>query len=881
IQSQYDIEQKHLIDFEELKAKQNETTLTLATWIGNYNQFLNKMKDDTYLQGIENAQQKGLKDIESFIDDTKRNTLQLELQIKAAESYKLKVENLRNIYNITKASGKIQYSTNDLQNKDANEKLKLIENQVNNLIQPSGSVATALNHVTQLAPQNIKEKFEGEFERACSALPENLKSISNEYEMANFESTKTFCRSSSFKMDSSNIEPTKVLYEKEVTDEWSGASKEITTHMMSPYIKGTYKRYDNTNSKIISTGDILENNVTHFDGPIDSTSVIQTVVKYKEIKEYQDGIEIPITYTPENKNIFEGFIQDDTGVQKNSKVFNNLLPQIVNTDGKGTVFRPKQKEAIASVQKINALAQVYYGKTVSDLLSDYNVNQIKEGFLPSDKKLNITGQSQGVQKFRPYAMIIPNGEKIEDAQGNITDGSWDGSLIARVEKVFDYSTLKSEVTKAIATQLSNHVSDVIVQMDNYITILKNYTDGALDTSKLASDGIPIEGLIAPEAKYYLDRDISQVKQGSYNETIAKMKEQYNACEAIAKDVSTYKMKFKDWMSEQEQLARAFENPISMHESEGKLAVQLNENQKQLLNSVTELQKKIDSQMNETKQILASSDKLKNDAETSKSKIEMYTTKLQDTKMKFDGAVKSNSNLVNEFVNKYINAQNGGADNSEFYQNYAKPVELKGKDVYGSNSLITFFIITLITIFSLIVAYFFNQWNIRRIVVSDHEEISIFSGLTLQLCLLVLTGILIGGIIGYIGMQSLELKDVGINRWIILVLGISTTLTTAFYMLLLRFKTYGMLTIGLVLLMYFITNGALGSSGINNSMVEILQWLNPLLYFEKPLQSIISNQEMSLFPVILVLTSITISSIIIIYILQPFAHRQNDRNTGDN
>lgn len=884
IKSQTDAEQKHLTDFEELKKRYTETSSVLSQWSDDYNATLKLMNDDAYRKTLTDAQKAGVMNIQELIDNVKLNTVKLELQIKAIEDDRARMADLQAAYDEVAQSGVItERDATDGVN-DANDtKVNELKSTLDSLMK-NGSVMKAINDVTNsqtTGPSYTKTEFEKNFQTACSKFPHKLKSTPIGYDKSNFQAkfqnVTSFCEIANNNMDESNIKDTNVRYTQEKSEDWMGTYSHILLkdNQGMGHVTAKYKRYDSDTKQEGEEKNIAVGSQVEFEGTALETNTLHITATFTEDSVISDDKDLnEVLYTP-NGAIVEEFYKNGISEGEKGKIsFSNIKP-ILLVDGKISVdgLRPKQKEAIESIQQIEALTQVYYGKSLEQLLNDYNSDTKKVGQLPSD--MAITGVSDGVQKFRPYAEITPTATIVNE-KGETIPSAWNGSLIARIEKVFDEQTLKLEMTKAFAKELSSNTKATIADLDGYVGVLKERTDGALDMSKLPK-GIYTDAtktkLITPDVSYYLDRDVSLVRPGSYNEVIANMKLQQNQLTTMSDNLSTFDKNFSKWLNDSNQLSSDTTNVMNLRENEGRIVLQFEENQKQLLTGVTDLQKQVDGQLEETKQIMTSADKLKSDADASKAKIDQYTAKLQDTKKKFDDTVKDNGDFVNGFVEKYTSAQNGGADNQAFYQNYAKPVELNGKDVYNANSLVAFFIILLITIFSLVIAYFYNQWRIRKVAASEHEEVSMFAGLAPQLGLVTLTALAAAGIIGYIGMQALDVKDVNMVKWFAIIAGIAVAFTMTFYMLLLRFKTYGMLSIGLMMLLYFITNGALGLNIMKNSTLSWLQWINPLIYFEKPLQSVIFQQDINLLPILTLLLLATIGSIIVIYILQPLVHRQ--------
>lgn len=880
VQEQTEEEKQHLADFTALKKQYEETSKILKEWTGDYNTTLKSMTDDDHLNKLGEAQKAGLEKMTQLIDELKLRTVNLEFQIRGMEAYKNKIQALQNAYQAAETGAVTYLSDNDGVDddldKEINAKLAALAGQVDTLVKPGGGIATALESVTKFAPQDAKAAFEGEFAKACSILPRNLQTLPDEYSSGRFGDAKSFCDKANLATDMSSIPATRVVYEQTSTDFWTGFSTKINVTKSSQYITAKYKRYIKKDSKLEAEGTISNSGETTFGGKAEDTKTVHTSLTYHEEVEVPDGKPIMTNYTPTDS--FESFVYyTGSNGGKLDKIFSNIEPKLI--DASGNVIghlRPKQREAIESIQQIEALANVYYGMTPAQLIAAYDANNNKSSVLPSDVNLGITGQTSGIQKFRPYANIVSTGKQLKNATGADVDAEWTGSLIARIEKVFDYNTLKVEVTKALATQLRVNTGEVVTEVTHYIDALKEKTDGALNGNEVPDEiytDTTKTKFIDPKVEYYQDRDIAQVKPESYNATIAKMMLEKKQAEELAGQIDDFSDVLKDWISDYADFSNDALQITRLHESENRIVVQLDERQKQLLEGVGNLQKQVNTQLDETKQIMTDADKLKRDSENSKVKIEEYTAKLQETKKKFDDTVSDNGNFVDSFVKKYSSALNGGADNQSFYQNYAKPVELMGTDVYNSNSLVSFFIILLITIFALVIAYFFNQWRIRKVASSEHQNISIFAGLATQLSLVVLTAIAAAVIIGYIGVQALDMKNVNTISWFAIILGISIAFTMAFYMLLLRFKTYGMLSIGLMMLLYFITNGALGLNIMKNSTLMWLQWINPLIYFEKPLQNVIFQQEANLFPIFTVLLFVTIGSVVVIYVLQPLVYKQ--------
>lgn len=878
LQSQNEAEKKHQADFEELKKRHAETKAALEQTSDSYNATLKLMNDDAYRKTLTDAQTAGIMSIQSLIDNVKLNTVKLELQIKKMEEYKTEMEKLKAAYDEVASSGVVTErnetdGVNDTEDVILNKKLRALASRVKTLSDPEGGLSIALNQVTKLAPTEAKKAFEAEFGKACAILPVNLGVLPEGYSQERLNAVKEFCSKANLKVDTAVVPKTKVMYTQTKTEDWSGVYTKLKTSNYAN-ITVTYVRHNQQDGSNSAPQSISPNTTNTIIEPKGAENTITFTAVYKLEKEYSTEETIKLDFKP--TDVVKGTLLGDTKSPSMEITFDSITPTLYGEDGNPLIggLRPKQKEAIESIQQIEALSQVYYGKMPKQLIADYDADESKASVLPSD--IGITGAVGGIQKFRPFALITPTGETVTDGSGNSVPSAWNGSLIARIEKVFDYNTLKIEVTKAFASELSTNTNDVISQMNGYIEALKERTDGALDMSKLPN-GIYTDDtktqLVTPDVSYYLDRDVSLVRPGSYNEVIANMKQQQDQLTEMSSNLTAFDTNFKTWLENYNKIPAEISKVTELRANEGKIVLQLDENQKKLLEGVTDLQKQVDGQLKETEQIMTAADKLKNDADASKAKIEQYTAKLQDTKKKFDDTVKDNGNFVNSFVEKYTSAQNGGADNQLFYQNYAKPVELNGKDVYNANSLVAFFIILLITIFSLVIAYFYNQWRIRRVAKSEHEDVSMFAGLATQLSLVALTALAAAGIIGYIGMQALDVKDVNMLKWFALIAGIAVAFTITFYMLLLRFKTYGMLTIGLMMLLYFITNGALGLNIMKNSTFSWLQWINPLIYFEKPLQGVIFQQYVNLLPIMTVLLLATIGSIIVIYVLQPLVHKQ--------
>lgn len=858
VKAQTEAENKHAQDLAELRKQYEESTSVFTKWSTDYNETIKSMTSDKYRTAMLEAQKAGALSIEDMINNLKMNAVRIEFQIKQLEEYKSELEKLKAAYDSVAVNGLVEGQTDPTAQK-VYEQLKPFADRVDDLLKndnesSKGTVKTSI--------QGVKDHLEDKIKGACEEFTKNTQPLSSNY-AAREEAVNQLCGKQGNKNTPSPSQTATVVEYTQTTKHiLPETTTVITTNSLkngdnnTPKITASYKRL-NSNDKAISmqNGD---NKIT--DG---GSGNIEVTVTLTYTKTFPQGTNVEMTYTPSDADAYKETVTIKDGQPLTTEMkFSNITGVVKNKEE-----TPGTKKLEQLVQ-VESLAKLYYGKTVSDLIESSKDGKNKHVF-PSDEGIDLAG----IKKYRGYAN-----------QGD--------SVIAKLETVLSVegkNTLKTELIKAVVQPLKANVDDVIKHLNDYIAELQKLTKEALNTDALGEEGIYEDAaktkLREAKPEYYIDRNLEDLKSpedksaDNLNVTIAKMKTRQTGLTEISKNLEAYDTEFQGWLQRFDTISGNVENITQLNESEGKISIQLDTNQKQLLTSLEGLQKSVDGQLESTKEIITNADKLKTETEDSKKKIEENTKKLEDTKKKFDDTVKNNSDFVNDFVRKYVSAQSGGADNVPFYDNYANPVKMKEKEVYNSNSLIPFFIILMTALFAFLIAHFFSNRRYQRLTVSEHGGEGMFAGLTLQLLLVVITGVLAAGIVSYIGLEAIS-KEVNINIPLVVEIIIAGLLTLAFvfYLFMLQFKKTGTAIVAGVIGLYFVTNGALGLSLVKNENFAWLRFINPLVYLEQAIQNIILNQNVALRQLVLLLFSVTVVAIVAIYIVQPFVYRRKEKKT---
>lgn len=841
-------EEAQLKSFEELQAKYAETTKLVNEWSTNYSETL-KVMNDGFMTQLDKLK------LDDLIKGYKATTVKLEKQIVSLQVYKEFVDKMVNDMNrfatdtnvFSTYESIINYTDTDtdgqpITNASANEVKVFIDSLFVDNIE--------FDNATKIPVENAKKSIETNITDACTALAETLpqgaavSDIQTEYDAA-----KLFC-------ETAGAAPAGVISDTSQVKFESSQSFTIYSNTESFKIDNP-----DPNIKYYAFPEDLPYDVNNLPEPLDTTKTycapdacgttgnisLDTVngpghsyviyMKYDALYPFTNNEGVSVASVLPESNPTFSIVRSTGATQVIGTVNLQTSGQLVDDLGTAISIAPSQKEITKQLANISALTQTYYG---------FNVEQMNDPANASDY-LGDDGQDvSGIRVFRKY----------HTSQ----------SLIEQLFKAYEPSQLKLVIAKAYAQAMKTNYENVSAQIAPHITALNNLSNNATNREELKATDIS-QMQDDEIAALYIDKLSGST--GLYNEYIDQLTIRNNDLLAMQEQITQLNSDLNTLNEDTSEIT-------STHEEEGVIVASLNTNQASLLKGVEGLQKQVEGQLVSAKSISESSNRLKTDAETLNKTIEKNTEKLKETEKEFNETVSENGEFIQSFMNEYDAARKGGNDNNKFFNNASNPVTAQNNDNANANSLVPFFVILLLTVFSLIIGYYFSQMRIRRISQSDHDHVSMFEGVGLQLVFVFVTSLIASMIVAYIGIQALSVTDMVVFRWIMLILGIGTTLSLTFYALLLRFRTIGMMAIGISMLLYFITNGALGLSLLKNSRFTWLQYMNPLYYLEQPIQAVIYGYSTSLAPIFITLAVATIVSIIVIYALQPFVFKQEQK-----
>lgn len=306
----------------------------------------------------------------------------------------------------------------------------------------------------------------------------------------------------------------------------------------------------------------------------------------------------------------------------------------------------------------------------------------------------------------------------------------------------------------------------------------------------------------------------------------------------------------------------------MNSGEATIITSLSTNQLNLLEGFKYLQGTISEQEKQVEDIQKEAKLLSKDVDTMQKNTEEYQKKVATTQDKFLKLTKENKTYVEQFNDEYVNTKINGKDNNEFYNNIVAPVDIVSEESsFNIGSLIPFYLVTLLSVFSLINAYFSSNLKIKAKEKSAFEHKSIYQSINKKLTISLLISLIVGVIVAYIGLQALNFNIINTALWLSLIILISIVLSLVFFALLERFKTFGMMIIGLFLILYLVSNSALGLSNTSLSILSTLKMVNPLILLEMPLQQVVSGSQVNLFLIILSSLIFIALSLLIIYLFR--------------
>lgn len=594
------------------------------------------------------------------------------------------------------------------------------------------------------------------------------------------------------------------------------------------------------------------------------------------------------------------FVLNSLGVSSNAnsyyaqqsprQVYGTIMSDGTYATAKKAQLRPGQEEAINSISELTRLSNMYYGQTPVEL-SKSSI-RTAETVLPSDVVIiqQVLGLPKTTEKYtneqikETYDALV---QKKDVRQYRFLTAS-KTALIEVLEYQFDEKVLRDAIGIAVADEYASEYETIGKSLDGFIGQLKVLSSGALnpkvDIYTRDAEGNRT-GLITPTVSNVWNTTPSEEHPygsplpegesyyisggtGTFPAEVNHLETRESELLSIRGDFNTLIKNYTKCLEDLKTAKTSVQNVSKDHSEEGKLIVSLTGDQKNLLKTMDGLSASIDTQITQTKEVQERGKQLQSNAESTKKKVEGYRVLVENSKTKLEDITKKNSGFVSDFLNQYTGSKSGAMDNKNFYDNFGSPVEFRGDgDQSNAGTLVPFFIVILIAIFSLIIAYFYNQYRIRN-VLSEHHIESRYAGIGKQILLVVGTGLGASLIIAYLGLQALQFNAQMAMTWVFLVVGIGVAFTLLFYTLLYRFKTFGMMGIGMFILLYFITNGAIGLALTNASGLRWLRYINPLIYFEQPLQRTVFGQTTNLLPIVTVIALIIAGSIVITYLLQP-------------
>lgn len=339
---------------------------------------------------------------------------------------------------------------------------------------------------------------------------------------------------------------------------------------------------------------------------------------------------------------------------------------------------------------------------------------------------------------------------------------------------------------------------------------------------------------------------------SFEEQVRILKENYNLLIEVQGVITDYTTTNIEVMNTRKESFNPFYENFSGY---NQVTVELSSEQQEVLSIIDGLLTATYSQVKSTENLSKTGTEMLGTTKSSKVIVENNKTKITTSKEVYDEMVDLNDGYVKGFDDEFAGARNGAVDNEAFYDNAITPVNFTNSgNFYNFGSVIPFLVVIIISLFAIITAYVYKQWTPKLVSKTEHGEVSKRSINIKQLLFVAATGLVIALIIAYMSINALSLTTSMVVKFTIATLFIGIAITFLFYTLVSKLNIYGLMIIGIFIIIYLVTNGAL-DIGANSTVLEFLAFINPLNYFEMALRDIVYGQSTNLIILIGLLTLI--------------------------
>lgn len=799
---------------------------------------INQMKVDSLnLEiGAKDVENRALKEIVYPLDIYKKLKVEVEKEINSNNTYTFDVSKI-DVSNIPVEDQEAyrQKAAEVYGNAVLNS-----DSFVNKILNSQVFITKILDEIQINQPLKVKDAIELEITNACNVLPYDIKTLPAGVDADEYAAAIRYCQLSEIQKDPSPIADEKIPY----------VGKVESTFTLDQYETFELKlaKTEDVSVTIINTSTLEEVTYTNkdtapvisnaTDTKIDYTITITTTKPYT----YVDGTILPTTYpnfTPMN---FEGVIK--TYDDQNIKVKETKLSWDITVLDSSIRITSAQQLALDNYHTIQVLSKLYYGDTIKNVVDLADTNGFGTHTYFSDEKVDI----EGVKKFR--TILHP-----------------DNSLISRLEKRIDREELGKEI---VMHMLDIYITEVTKQdelVKNYLKTVHEISNLGLNIGSIYNEDGSLKVITVADIVAHPEWYNSSATGTNASIIVRLIEKEVKVTSTVSKYKTFYDNFNTNYIPTIDKLDKDSKQVVTDLNETNQFAIQLNETQIELLKGIGDLDEQVNVQLKEIADVLAEMERLKALAGTATSEVESYQGLVDESKVAFDEITAENETFVDDFVSKYVASKIGGQENEAFYKKFAKPVETSIQNpLQDKNQIVPFFVIFLLSMFALIVAYFFSQMKFKAKADSELEHANTTKSIIETLSILVLASILIGALVSFVTVSLIEMDAKQTIPWIVLIMTTMLTLTVLYYFLLLNAKTIGLIMIAAMMVFYFITNGALGLLLVESSLLSTVQALNPLGLFETPLLQILSNDSIHLVQTMFIQFVVIIVAVVLTFVI---------------
>lgn len=240
------------------------------------------------------------------------------------------------------------------------------------------------------------------------------------------------------------------------------------------------------------------------------------------------------------------------------------------------------------------------------------------------------------------------------------------------------------------------------------------------------------------------------------------------------------------------------------------------------------------------------------------------------KENLDNELKKNSDFVSAFTNVLSNAHKDGVPNNSLLQFIANPVSGRMDSVIKTTEVNEPFTwILIMYTLSLFVAYLFvTQPIVKKVKNRFKTEYKWIKDNVLEMTLLSACSIVLG-----LGLAILSSSELGIIKesqviWVVMVILFVWVFSLLNHYVLKQFRVVGFAISLFLFISYVFVTNAIGKVNVNNPLIEVIRFINPLSIGETNLSDILANQPINISSIVIYFLFLMLLLVLNTFIIQP-------------